>query len=247
MVLSRAIINDMLRSTRGSILTNNASFTAPFLNSAIRKTQTYLANNGITANIKDGVVITLTPCATSDPTVQMFVSPTGYFNGASVQAQPVLPSDMILPLRLWEREHGSNSDFLPMNPAANGLPSQQPGQFFSVWEWRNDNINLPGCVNTQDLRLRYEASLATIAADADFTKTLIPIRQGHEALATAVVYWYAFSRGAAQRQEVEQQWIAECNMLISRQSRKDEQTVFRPGGFRAGGGNVDDGLSGTSR
>jgi hypothetical protein len=247
MDLARAMINDMLRSTRGSILTNTAPFTAVYLNSGIRKTQRYLANNGMPSQIKDGVVITLTPAATSDPSVQMFVSSTGYFNGSVILAQPVLPSDMILPLRLWERQNGSNGDFIAMEPAKNGLPSQQPGQYFGSWEWRDDNINLPGCVNTQDLRLRYEQSLATISPTADFANTLIPIRDGHEALALAVVYRRAVAVGAPQRTEIDAEWKSECDMLISRQSRKDEQTVFRPGGYRAGDGDIDGSLAGTSR
>src|SRR5271154_3442495 len=90
--LARASINDMLRTTAGAILTDTAPFTVVYLNAAIRRVQRELANNGITSNIRDNVILTpLTPAVGSDPSIQVYVSQMGYFDGTNMNATPTLP------------------------------------------------------------------------------------------------------------------------------------------------------------
>jgi len=246
--LARAIINDMLRTTAGSILVDSAPFTNVFLNNAVRRTQRYLANNGLLSNVVDNAILTpITPVANQNTGVQVFVSALGYYDGMTTHSQPVLPPDLILPLSLMQRQTNSGAQFTPMWPAKQPLQDRIPGPYFGEWEWRNDAINMVGSTNTLDIRVRYEGRLARISPTADYTKTTINIRDGEDALGAAVVFVYAFSRGAAQRAEARAMWQEECDQLINRYVRKDQRIAVRPRGYAAGGGSIDGALSGDYR
>jgi hypothetical protein len=243
--LSRAGINDMQRGVSGSVLTDTAPFTVVYLNAAVRRVQRELANNGITSNIRDNVIITgLTPAVGSDPNIQVYLSALGYFDGANVNTTPTLPADLILPLQVWERQTGSGAQFQMMTRPEEGLQSRIPGSYFGQWEWREDRINMTGSTIAEDLRLRYEASLARIAAGVDMTKTTIPIRDGEDALAAGVVVQYARTRGSAMRQEAKTWFDDEIFQLVNRYVRQDQRIAYRPRGFRAGSGRIDGALQG---
>lgn len=233
MQLARAVINDMLRSAAGQILTNKANFSIAFLNSAIRRTQRYLANRGLENFINDNVILSaISPVQSADPGVQCYIGANGYFDGVNINAQPVLPVDLILPLAVWERQSNSAGTFTPVHPTdGDGLPSQQPLATFGQYEWRNDRINVIGATNTTDMRIRYEASIPTIAAGTDLAVTTIPLRDCHEALAFWVIHYYALSRGSAQRTEMAAAAKEAMDEVLSRHVRKDERIAIRPQGY----------------
>lgn len=248
MELGRALINDMIRTAGGQILTDARPFTMPLLNSSVRRTQRYLANNGLLSNVVDNFILTpIVPVSNSDPGLQVSISALGYNNGTQTFSTPVLPPDLILPLSLAQRQTGSGAQFTPMHPAQGPLISRMPGAYFGEWEWRQDQINLVGCTMTMDLRVRYEGRLPRIAKNADLTQTTINIRDGEDALAAGMVMLYAFSRGAAQRAEAKTMWKEDCDELINRFVRKDQRIAVRPRGYRAGGGTIDGALSGDYR
>lgn len=247
MQLSRSLVGDMLQSAGGAILTNRRPFTVPMLNSAIRRVQRYYANNGIESNIVDNFLLTgITPAATSDPSVQVWIGATGYFDGVKVNAQPVLPPDLIVPLAVWERTTGTSGSFVPVMPAhGDGLPSRVPGQTFDLFEWRNDRINFIGSTVTEDLRLRYEQALSPIGTNADLTQVSIPLRDSHEALAFWMIYYFGFARGSALRAEAKQNAQEAMDEVVNRHVRKDERIAYRPRGYRSGGGPIDGALTGS--
>jgi hypothetical protein len=245
---SRALINDMIRQTGGSILTDTAPFSVPMLNISIRKTQRYLANNGLLSNVVDNSILASIPVVgNQDPGTQVYISALGYNSGTQMFSQPVLPPDLILPLSLAQRQSGSGAQFTPMEPAKGPLMSRIPGPYFGEWEWRNDAINMVGCTNVMDIRVRYEARLPRISPTANLTQTTINIRDGEDALTSGVVMVYSFSRGAAQRAEAKAIWKEDCDELINRYVRKDQRIAVRPKGFAAGGGTIDGALSGDYR
>lgn len=247
MQLARACVNDMLRDTAGRILTNKAPFSVVFLNSAMREVQRVFANNGLTNYVKDNVILpSMTPAASSDPSVQVAVSINGYFDGVQSKASPALPQDLILPLAVWERVSGSGSSFVPVNPVQNdGLSSGVPGANLGVYEWRQDALNFIGSLNPIDLRLKYEASIPPIAAGTDLTTISIPLRDAHEALAFWVIYYYGFGRGSELRTEAKKNAEDAMDKVINRYVRKDQRIAYRSGGFRAGGGTIDGALTGS--
>lgn len=246
--LARAIINDMLRSTSGQTLSNTKPYTIEYLNAAVDDCQEYLANNGITSNIKDDFILSpLTPVSTPNPSVQVYVSVEGYFDGAVIHPSPALPPDLIVPLRAWERQTGSNQEFQPMSQPEDGLPSVNQGFYFGQWEWREDRIVMVGATQSRDLRIRYEAGFLPLAADADLTKAIIKIRGGKRAVAFGIAEYYAAARGAPQQTWAETQKKARLDELVGRQVRKDQRIAFRPRGYNSDRSSIDGSLSGSHK
>lgn len=246
--LGRALINDMIRSTGGQVLPDTAPYFIPFLNSAIRKTQRYLANNGLLSNVVDNAILNAIPAVTNlDPGVQISISALNYNNGTQTFSSPVLPADLILPLALMQRQTGSGAQFTPMLPAKGPLISRVPGPYYGEWEWRGDALNMVGSTMVMDIRVRYEGRLPRIQVGTNLSNTTINIRDGEDALAMGMVMRFSFSRGSAQRMEAKAEWKEECDELINRYVRKDQRIAVRPRGYAAGGGSIDGALSGDYR
>lgn len=248
MRLARAIVNDMLRTRDGFTLANQKPYTIEYLNAAIEDVQEFLANNGITSNVKDNVILTpLTAVPTISPATQVYVGIDGYNDGTTLHATPKLPVDLILPLKAWERQTDSNGQFLEMNQPQDGLPSRNQGPNFGLWEWREDRIYLIGATSSRDIRVKYEASLATIADTSDFATTVIPIRGGKRALAFGVAEYYAIARGAPQQALAAEKKLENMQQLVNRQVRKDQRIAFRCRGYRDRSNTIDGSLGGSYR
>jgi hypothetical protein len=248
LTFARAIINDQLRNNNGQILTDNASFSLDFVNMAIAECQETLANNGVSTQIVDNVILTpIPPTPNHDPNCQIFIGYNGYFDGNVQHATPVLPPDLIVPLRIWQRQAGSAGQFYPVHPAADGLQSSQPGSTFGPWEWRQGAIYMVGCTQTQDLRIRYEQSLLDLTTNVGFNQQTIFIPQSRRALGFLVAKYYGFARGSQQVAQVQTMAEEAMNQIINRQIRADQRNPIRPPGYRSGGGSIDGSLGGSYR
>ena len=252
LVLARSIANDTLRSTAGQILTDTAPFTLPFLNMAIQTVSKSLANNGLSTTIIDNVILSsLTPVTDVAPDVQVYVSPNGYFNGTTMSPTPRLPSNMIVPLRVWERVTGSGQLFVPVRPAHDGLPSRNQGTYMFQYEWRGDYLWFVGATSPIDIRLRFKGSLPIIANDANLEETFIQIRGGSRAIAYEVVAAYAEARQSAltpgQSQAARARAEFHTNELINEFVKMQQREGFRPRGFRDGENSIDGALGGDYR
>ncbi len=106
MQLVRSIVMDTftgVAGAQGRIFTNDAPFTKPFLNSAIRKVLRKLRNEGVTFPIKDGIVLgNIPPVVQADPSVFINIGFTGTNNGTTTSATPYLPGDWNNWLGMWE-------------------------------------------------------------------------------------------------------------------------------------------------
>jgi len=94
-----------------------------------------------------------------------------------------LPTDLLMPLKLWERANGSSDDFVEMVDLTRhgGLPSRDQDITLSVWEWRADGLWFVGATQDTQIRLRY------LKAYPDLTDASSPVlvRNAQEALAYA--------------------------------------------------------------
>lgn len=160
--VARTRLNDAIQSLGGDILTDTQPFTATMVNSAWRKLQYFLANLGHSRLKQTFIAYALPVVASTDPASQTLWSWTQFFDGVGYFAPPVvtvLPQDFILPLRLWERQTGSNQIFVPMQMAPDGLPQGYKIPFNRWFEWREDAIYMPGSTVSMDLRVEYAAYL----------------------------------------------------------------------------------------
>jgi len=213
MNLVRALVNDSQAGATGTpgegqILTDNdaiSPFTQPFLNSSIRELYRELRNVGQPTLLKDNVIITgITPVnspanglGSPDPAVQVFLGFVGYFDGLTMNSNLLLPADVIVVERVWERETNTNNHFVPMVQPEFGLPSRAQTRFLAQWEWRNDSIWMVGSTDTRDLRLRYWCALPQFFSPTlDFASTYVPILDCIDAVAYKTAVKYATMLGS---------------------------------------------------
>ncbi|MGH9735429.1 MAG: hypothetical protein ACRD8A_12675 [Candidatus Acidiferrales bacterium] len=194
---ARALVNDMLTSSRGEILTDTAPFTFPLLNMAADYFTKKLTSNGYKTFVFETVLSPITPCnfpnlglGGADPGQQVNISDTGYFDGSEQHYPPALPSNLLVPERLWERETGTQEPWLPMDEATDGLPSVAQGQRLCIWEWRTEIIWMAGATQTNDVKVRYEASAIQFSSVNDS----VQIRGSQSALANYLAAVFVNSR-----------------------------------------------------
>ena len=205
--LVRSLINDTQAGVtntpgEGQIFTDNPAispFVLPLLNSSIRELYRELRNIGDPVLLFDNVILLGLPplnspsygVASPDPTVQTILSTVGYFDGVQQWPNLLLPSNMINPIKLWERQTGTENAFQDMTQPQDGLSSYHQGPCLREWEWRNSNINFHGATQMRDIRMRYFGSLPQFfSSTLNFNTTYVPVLDSTDALAylTAVKY-----------------------------------------------------------
>lgn len=189
---TRAIINDMMFSQAGEILTDTAPFTFLQLNRAAQYFENELINHGVLTFKKETILTPITAVATLDPGAQVNISDAGYFDGVNPHATPVVPFDLQVPEFLWERKTGSTENWVEMAELPDGLPSTVQTLRLRLWEWRQDAIYMPGATQSEDIRLRYTSEVVNFSTPND----VILIRGSQSALSSYLAYVFAESRGS---------------------------------------------------
>jgi hypothetical protein len=170
--LTRALIND----AAGSVFSD--SVLMPLLNSAYRALQRQLAESGVSVLVSQ---IDLDLPLTSGVTPMQI----------SDVSTPQLPTDLLAPHQLWERQTSTCDLFVPMEKITGGLPNFQPVTYLRMWEWREDMINLIGATSAITVRLRYEKILPQLVLGTD----PVMIRASNDALAYTTAALAARARG----------------------------------------------------
>ena len=84
-----------------------------------------------------------------------------------------------------------------MKPAVDGLPSVYQDFTLGQWEWRGNSIYWNGSTVEQDIRLRYEADIATYATSLNpslFATTYIPYVDCAQPLALYCAYIFCSNK-----------------------------------------------------
>lgn len=236
--LARARLNDTIFSAAGNLLSDTQNYTFTLFNGAWRHLQEDLANAGTAALIQEAVIEGFPVCGSTDPSTQAFLNQQYYFDGVNYWVPPdvgLLPQDCILPLRIWERNNGTNQIFTQISPANDGLPDLVKTNRNRIYEWRNNAIYMPGANIVLDLRIRYASYLADIPA---LGTSVIPILRCSDALAHYVCAEYAFSRGSAEAQEAGTGFAAMGNAamkrMLNREARQQQRGNHRRQGYSKG-------------
>lgn len=200
---ARVRLNDVIKTlapVSGKVLDSEQPFTQQSVNSAWRRLQEFLANMGYTKLQQETVLMALAGAVNTDPAVQAFVDWTGYNNGTTLDVTKALPQDAISPCYLWERANGGSSpNFLDMDQDLNGLPAITKDFLNHRWEWRNDQIILPGATALTDLRIRYYSYLVDFVDNSPTASTPwynqpVPIMRSLNAFAYYICYEFASAR-----------------------------------------------------
>jgi hypothetical protein len=233
---ARVRMNDAIASIGGDILTDNQPFTQTMIIAAWRKFQAYLANMG-SVRFKKPLVLTGFPVvANLDPSSWTTLTWQGYFDGLSVWVPPfasVLPQDFISPLKMWERQTGSNSQFFPMEQSVESLCDARKGPFNGSWYWENDTLYMPGSLYSMDLRFEYAAYLADFASNTDGSvigAQPVPIMRSLDALAYYFCAEAALGRDDVDAEPFNQKGDQAARMIFNREvSMKQRRPVSRRG------------------
>lgn len=238
---ARVRLNDAIQSIDGEVLTDTAPFTQTIVLLAWRRLQEYLAEMGIVRPQREAILTGVPPVAVLDPAVQVFLNWTNYFDGMNYWNVPVLPQDLLLPLRLWERPTGQNADFAPMDNWLDGLPAWGKASCNRIWEWREDSIFLPGALQTMDIRLRYAAYLPDFVttAQTQWYNQPVPIARVLDPFAYFICSEMANARGDVDGAAFDTKAQAAAKRVFNREVRMKQRVnirrIPRSAGSRRGG------------
>jgi hypothetical protein len=206
--LARTRINDAIVSIGGDMLTNTQPFTQVMSNAAWLKLQQFLASLGFSRNRKRTVLTGFPVVGSTDPASECRLNWSYYFDGVSYftpPETPVLPQDFIAPLRIGERHSTgfqatlttSFSRFTKLTLAPDGNPDWQKRAWNGWFDWRNDEIILPGSNQIMDLEIFYAAFLPDFntVGEVQWYNQPIPILRSTSALANYIAAEFAAPRG----------------------------------------------------
>jgi hypothetical protein len=192
--LMRSLGNDATQTLAGNLLSDNQPYVQPILNSGYRHLQRKLVSRGY-QTLKKRIVLTgVLPVALRDPGVQVAINYSGYFDGVQNHLTPALPVDLLMPMKLRERQTGSTLPFNPMFIARDGLPSRPQGIWLRDWIWQQDQIEMCGATQENDIDLLYAAFLPELVLVP--TPSLVLILRSENALGYYSLAKWAESRGS---------------------------------------------------
>src|SRR5260370_2822855 len=100
-----SLVRALLSDAQGSLSPDTVLL--PYANSAYRKTQRALGNAGGGGFIQDDVLLVVPAVSQIDTSLQVSIT--------DATAPPnQLPTDLLVPVKIWERSNGSTQDFVEM-------------------------------------------------------------------------------------------------------------------------------------
>ena len=185
---SRMMLNDMIASAGGDVLTDTQPFTIVAVNNAWRAMQEFLAKLGFLRFTNDIYYDSLPAVASAASGIRPFLDWSGYNNGTTLDTTRVLPQDFITPISIQERIHPATppppapttvtTPFTEMDFIRSGrLPQIAQGSWTRIWTWRNEQILLPGSTSILDMWVHYHSFAVDFADpdDAPFASQIVPI------------------------------------------------------------------------
>ena len=210
--LVRALLND----AAGNLFTDTVLL--PYANSAYRKVQRALANVQSGTFLSDDALLVVPAVTAVDASLQVVIS--------DATAPPnQLPTDLLVPLKLWERANGSSDDFAEMTDLTGhgGLPSQPQDVNLEYWEWRADGLYFVGATQDTQIRLRYQKSFA----DLTDASSPVLIRNAQEAIAYFTAAMASAARGAPQAERWDAAGVDALEDLLTRAAQREQHSSRR--------------------
>jgi len=211
-----SLVRSLLNDAQGNLFTD--AVLLPYLNSAYRKVQRALGNTGGGGFIQDDVLLAVAAVSAADASLQVCVS--------DATAPPnQLPTDLLVPMKLWERPNGSTDDFVEMVDLTRhgGLPSRVQDTTLSVWEWRADGLWFVGATQDTQIRVRYLKAYPDLA---DVTSPVL-VRNAQEALAYATAGLAGWARGSPLAEKWDDAAEDAIEDLVSAAVKREQQSARR--------------------
>jgi hypothetical protein len=188
------------------------------VNSAYRKVQRALAAAGQETFLVDDVLLVVPAVTAVDPSLQVVIDD-------STAPPNQLPTDLLVPLEVWERANLSSDDFVQMIDvtATGGLPAIGQGISLDMFEWRADGLWFLGATQDTQIRLRYQKSFPDFS---DGTSVVL-IRNAQEAIAYGGAAMAALARGSPLADSWDKAAQDALEDLISTTVRRDQRVGRR--------------------
>jgi len=220
-----ALVRSLLNDAAGNLFTD--AVLLPYVNSGYRKVQRALANIGSGTFIQDDVLFVVPAVTAVDPSAQVSIT--------DATAPPnQLPTDLLVPVKLWERASGSTDDFIEMTDLTEhgGLPSQPQDVMLRYWEWRADGLYFLGATQDTQIRLRYNK----VYPDLTDATSPVLVRDSTDAIAYAAAAMAGAARGAPQAERYDAAAADALDDLLTRAAQREQQSGRRrrPYSSRAG-------------
>jgi hypothetical protein len=228
-----AICNDMANSVLGNLLAQNQPFVLPLADLAYKTLRKMLTKAGVNTLCAYATALNLLPVATTDPTTQVQLMYTGYYDGNQNYPTPTLPSDLIEPLEIWERAHVSvginGATWQPMKQASDSISTRAQVAAFGIWDWESDILYLPGQVQARDLKFKYLKVTPRLTSFAQ----QVPINDCEVAMGALIAELLSGGRGGAEAAVFHARAETEVALLAMPTQRKELYGSYSRTPFRA--------------
>jgi len=209
-----------------------------FVNSAYRALQRGLKATGSTEFRVAQAFVTIPGLTFLEPSTQVILDFTGLSIDSDANPAPTfdvanpigsLPTDLLLPRKLWERQTGASYDFERMIDLTNtgGLPSRPQGFTLSNWEWVGDHLAFIGAQQDNDIKIEYDRGLPMVS---DGSAQLL-VLNSEDYHAYSVASMATKSRGGKNTQEWDAAAEESKEKLINAYTRTQQFTARRSRGF----------------
>jgi hypothetical protein len=242
--LVRSMVQDDMAGATGTvgegqILVDNLAVSVTlgnFFNSALRKICRRLRTSTGPMLIRDNYVIENLPvvnsnlgASTPNPAVQVSLGFTGFFDGLQMHSGFILPVDCLMVEEVWERATASNRSFHKMGQPPFGLRGRNQHIEMHEWEWRGDQVVMPGSLQNRDIRLRYQGKLLNLyQKNVDLSNTFVPILDCEEAMANEIARLFASRQGSEQLPTVATEAEASIKLLCLEQTKRNQGMEYEP-------------------
>ncbi len=244
--LFRTSINDTFSNTSGVgtgqgsgaglIMPNTNPDILEFLNAAVADTYAELHGVGAPQLILDNYLLEGLPSIPlPDPSIQVAISYTGFFDGYQWHPEWTLPIGLSRMLSVTQRQTNSDQDFGACQHFAYGLPGILQGQLMYGWEMRENTLWLNGATTQIDLRIRCRVSYPEFGSAGapiyNFDTSYVPILDSKNAIAAKMLVQYA-ERFApelqmlAEKREARYMGKLRLNNVRERQSEENQRNAF---------------------
>lgn len=187
---------ETLQAIGGQLIGNTQAFSQQVVNDAWRKLQNKLADLRYSALQMEQGFTAVPSAGNIDPLTQAYFNFAGYFDGATNWPAFALPSGLIRPYELLERQSGSGALFTEMDPVPWALPRVPKANWNRQWLWRNNTLYLPGALVQTDIIILYGALLPDFAdGTSPWFQQSVPLLNVVDALADYICREIAISRG----------------------------------------------------
>lgn len=231
----RVILNDS-EVAGGDILTDTAPFSFELINLAFESIQDDLITVGDETFNIEAWLIGLPVMPTSDPEARLIVDDSGtniiYPNGTGnvFSNTPQLPTNLTVPLKLWERQNGSTDHGRPMRQPNGGIESIPQSNYLGDWQWQTDGLRMRGATQVLDVKIQYQKALPKLVAPSD----PVPIRGCVNAAAYRAAEAFAESRGGLESPNFkvssdEEMWVLKQQITRRRQRKQVRRKPYSGG------------------